>query len=91
MRNRSEEFGVVLLKDWLVNPITGENCRNVAGKITLVEAKEDFGFNPKGNETNWGVEVSGPKQGVLILGCQIRAIYYGEELKLNKLNGWNLN
>lgn len=91
MRNKVEKFGVVLLKDWLINPVTGENAKNIAGKIKFVLAKEDFGFQPKGNETNWGIEVSGPKQSVLILGCQIRAIYYGEKLELNKLNGWNLD
>lgn len=90
MRNNKEEFGVVILKDWLVSPTTGENVKNVAGKITLVQAKEDFGFQPKGNETNWGIEVKGSKQNVLILGCQIKAIYYGEKLELNKLNGWTL-
>lgn len=85
------DFGVVLLKEWVNNPKTGQEVRAIVGPITLRTAKEDFGFIPKGNETNWAVEVGSKDKGqLLILGCQIRAIYYGEKFKPPGVNSWVL-
>ena len=81
MRAKTVKFGVVLLKEWMPNPLTGQTVNQVAGEIELVTAK-DYDFQPKGNETNWGCRVGADDYGVLILGCQIRGIYWGRELPL---------
>lgn len=74
----SHRFGIVILKDWIQSPESSHNVHQVAGPIELVTAKEDFGFQPKGNETNWAVKVGTEDRKLIILGCQIRAIYYGK-------------
>lgn len=84
-------FGAVCLKDWMYNPLTGQNVICVCGDLSLIEAKKDFGFTPKGNETNWAVEVGGlSNKNVIILGCQIRAIYYGTSFTPNPASAWDL-
>lgn len=86
----SADFGVVILKDWMNNPVTGQQVHAVCGKLTHVLAKDDFGFQPKGNETNWGIRVGTGAFGVLILGCQIRAVYSGREFKTSHVSCWDL-
>ena len=88
-RERKSKYGIVILKDWMANPIRGNDCRMVSGPIELVTAKESFGFTPKGNETNWGVLV-GTESQCLILGCQIRSIYWGAQIETNDLLCWRL-
>lgn len=93
VRNTAHEFGVVVMKEWMQNPITGNSVNAVGGPIKLLTAKESFGFTPKGNEANWGVLVGseGASQ-VLLLGCQIRAVMWGPKTKLpgDGVNAWVL-
>ena len=88
LREKEMKFGIVLLKDWMINPAKGCEVRSVSGPIKLVTAKE-FDFQPKGNETNWGVFVGADDAGVLILGCQIRGVYWGKETEIPGLANWN--
>lgn len=87
METYKHGYGVVMLKDWMPNPTTGHTIQMVSGPIELVTAKS-FEFIPKGNETNWGVRVGTEESGVLILGCQIRGIYWGKEINTNSLTCW---
>ena len=81
-RTKNHAFGIVILKDWMPNPFNAQSVNQIAGPLELITAKEAFGFQPKGNETNWGVRVGDETAGILILGCQIRAVYWGAELPL---------
>jgi hypothetical protein len=85
---REAEFGVVILKEWMPNLETGRQTQTIAGPIRMVTAKEDLGFQPKGNEANWGVVVGSDESAVLILGCQIRAVYYGNEIDMPERGWW---
>lgn len=89
-RKSEHPFGVVMLKEWMNNPETGQQVLNVAGPIKLVTAKEAWNLIPKGNETNWAIHVGEDNRNVLILGCQIRAIYYGKAMKTFSNNCWDL-
>ena len=89
MREKTAAFGVVLLKDWMPNPETQGSVNQVAGPLELVTAKEAFDFQPKGNETNWGIRVGTDEKGVLILGCQIRGVYWGGSIPAG-VNCWDL-
>ena len=88
--NRTSEFGVVIMKDWLYNPTTGQTVMAVSGPIKLVTAKEAFDFQPKGNETNWGIAVGTGEHGILILGCQVRAVYTGKSIPTVGVSCWNI-
>ena len=81
MRNNSHEFGVVILKEWMPNPVTGNQVNSISGPIKLTRIKEDWGFDPTSKESNWGVVVGNKESEVMILGCQICAVYWGKRLK----------
>lgn len=73
--------GAVFLKEWVMTP-TGNNCIAVVGNIKILEAKKAAGFDPGNREANWvaRVESADGSKSFNILGCQIRAIYQGEDV-----------
>jgi len=93
LRELSHSFGAVMLKEWMQNPSTGGQVLSVVGPIKLLTAKEHFGFQPKGNEANWGILIgSENEQQVFILGCQIRGILWGKKFSVPgiSVNTWVL-
>lgn len=87
----SADFGVVVLKEWMYNPTSGQTVLAISGRIKLSTAKSDFGFQPKGTETNWAVVVGHSKQSMMILGCQIRGVYLGDKLTVPGIACWNID
>lgn len=74
MTFKESEFGVVILKEWMLNPFTGHQVQAVCGPLKLVTAKDGWGFQPRASESNWAIVV-GTEQTLTILGCQIRSVF----------------
>jgi len=66
-------YGVVYLKDWWrEGPGSHDMFMAVAGKISILNDEQHLGFKVQGNESNWGLRVSGETEEMFILGCQLR-------------------
>jgi len=91
-RLRKHDFGIVFLKDWIRNPNCNSPCNQLAGPIELIECKEAWGFQVRGNESNWGIRVGTDDSGVFILGCQLRSVYWGKSTNMKLLSSeiWDL-
>ena len=62
----------------------------IFGYTHIRKAEEVLGFQPKGTQTNWYVEITGDKtkegSGVFVTGCRIAKWFPCDELKLNPLS-----
>lgn len=72
--NMQDFDGVVVLKDWMIDPFDGLSYRSFRGTVSILEGKDAMGFDPGKNEANWFARIEGPTLAVNIPGCQIRAV-----------------
>lgn len=71
VRNKPGFQGTVTCKEWIrVNNIAFVTFN---GSVTMLDAKEAFGFRMGSGDSNFVVAVRGEKEIVYLLGCQVRA------------------
>lgn len=67
-------FGVVLMKDWILDPRSGRSVRSVAGTVEFLEFGDRIA---KPGDHSWVLKVSSPTNDaefVVLLGCQVRGV-----------------
>lgn len=70
--------GIVQLHDWFRAP-DGKMYLAIAGKVTILSAKEAVGWEPTGhNSANWLARIAGDSSSINLMGCQVRLVYEGE-------------
>jgi hypothetical protein len=69
--------GSVILKEWMKTP-SGINVMGFYGNVVIHKAETAVGFAPSKTESNWFAQIDGESDCVVILGCQIRGIYFSE-------------
>lgn len=69
--------GTVILKDWMMCP-DGQTYLAITGTVTVVEAAEAIGFKTSRTESNFAAKITGEKEEVFVLGCQIRSFFFGK-------------
>ncbi|MFI5342843.1 MAG: hypothetical protein ACHQUC_01345 [Chlamydiales bacterium] len=96
MTKRKSEYvtknfrGAVILKEWMIDPQTGNNANCYIGKISIIQDTEAVGFTVQKSEANWAALIQGEKSNLWILGCQIRAILADESIKANNINSFEV-
>lgn len=70
--------GSVMLKEWMKTP-DGTNVIGFYGKVSVQKAETAVGFAPSKTEANWFAQIEGKTDAVVILGCQVRGIFFSEE------------
>lgn len=70
--------GTVLTKEW-VRWYTSKSYVGFFGTIYVYQDKEAYGFQTRGNESNWFIRVQGETESINLLGCQIRGVIAHEK------------
>ncbi len=81
----NEKFNYLITTDnWFQGP-NGKQYRGAWGKISIVLAKDLFGFNPT-RSTNWFAQIGEGNKSIIIAGCQINyAIRCDNKPKVKKV------
>ena len=63
-------IGAVTCDDWVFAP-DGQEYRTLFGPLTVIKARDLFGFEPKAPSTNWYIRVGEGEGAILVAGCRI--------------------
>jgi hypothetical protein len=76
---RAPRNGYVILKEYIRAP-KGVQVISVYGMVTICAAKDELGFDTHDRESNWFAYIEGKKDQMAILGCQVRAFHFTDEV-----------
>lgn len=68
------DYGVVEYRDWHRVPWTGNNCKGLAGRMTVLQDTA-AGINVNARDSNWLIKVQGRNETVVIPGCQVASVF----------------
>lgn len=77
--NLTPRNGTVIVKEWIKCP-SGTLVQGVYGKVTIADVKSTLGFESSDRESNWFAYVEGENEAMGILGCQIRSVFFSDEV-----------
>lgn len=82
MTAEGEQYGTLYLKEYMIQR-DGASYIGITGLMTVRQDKDAFGFVARGADANWVVEVRGPSERIVVLGCQVKgAIFHAPDADL---------